>query len=64
MHPDVQEKVYEEIVNVVGLERLVQPQDLPLLEYTERVIKESLRLFPVGAISVRNLTEDLPLEGF
>ncbi|CAH1382167.1 unnamed protein product [Tenebrio molitor] len=62
MHPDVQEKVYEEIVNVVGLERLVQPQDLPLLEYTERVIKESLRLFPVGAISVRNLTEDLPLE--
>uniref|UniRef100_A0A1B0CW00 Cytochrome n=1 Tax=Lutzomyia longipalpis TaxID=7200 RepID=A0A1B0CW00_LUTLO len=47
-HPDVQERVYEEIRSAVQSnsgESLTMPQ-LNDLSYTDRVIKESLRLYP------------------
>nr|AZR39479.1 cytochrome P450 [Agasicles hygrophila] len=59
MHQDVQEKVLEEILETMGPDRPVLPSDLPHLVYTERVIKESLRLFPVAAFFLRKIAEDI-----
>ncbi|XP_056646941.1 cytochrome P450 4C1-like [Diorhabda sublineata] len=59
MFRDVQQNVLEEILAILGPDRPVSPSDLPELKYTERVIKESSRLFPVAALFARNITEDI-----
>ncbi len=45
-HPEIQKKVYEEIKEVLGDVETPTMQDLNKLNYLEKVIKESLRLFP------------------
>ncbi|XP_066138540.1 cytochrome P450 4C1-like isoform X2 [Euwallacea fornicatus] len=64
MHPDCQKKVAEEIVGVVGLENDVTGEHLPKLEQLERVIKETLRLFPVAPFILRKAGLDIDLAGF
>ncbi|XP_076255638.1 cytochrome P450 4C1-like isoform X1 [Rhynchophorus ferrugineus] len=64
MFQDVQDKVLKEVLDVIGPDRYAEPQDLPNLQYTERVIKETLRLFPVGAFFVRSVTEDTDVGDF
>ncbi|CAG9861617.1 unnamed protein product [Phyllotreta striolata] len=59
MHQDVQEKVLDEVLSVVGPDRTPTPSDLPFLKYTERVVKESLRLFPIGVFFLREIVEDI-----
>ncbi|XP_076256786.1 cytochrome P450 4C1-like isoform X2 [Rhynchophorus ferrugineus] len=59
MHQDIQEKVLAEILEVVGPERNVCVDDLPHLKFLERVIKETLRVFPVGPILARTLDGDI-----
>jgi pentalenene oxygenase len=44
-HPDVEQRVHEEIDSVLG-DRPVRAEDLPGLAYTRRVVKETLRLHP------------------
>ncbi|CAH1107559.1 unnamed protein product [Psylliodes chrysocephalus] len=61
MFPDIQQKLYEEMVDILGLERDVTASDLPKMKYTERVIKETLRLFPVAPAFARTLTGDINL---
>lgn len=56
-YPDVQQKVYEEICGV-GSNGEPNFDDFNKFEYTERVIKESLRLYPPGPIMSRKLSED------
>nr|CAH7767126.1 unnamed protein product [Callosobruchus chinensis] len=58
LYPDVQQQVFEEVMEVLGPEKSVEPEDLPKLEYTERVIKEAMRLFPVIAAVSRYVAED------
>ncbi|XP_060533271.1 cytochrome P450 4C1-like [Cylas formicarius] len=60
-HPDVQEKVYEEILEVIGPRRAVEMSDLPELKYIERVINEVMRLFPVAPFLLRTAFEDIDL---
>ncbi|VEN35563.1 unnamed protein product [Callosobruchus maculatus] len=64
LHPDVQQKVYEEVVGVLGREKSVEPEDLLRMEYTERVIKESLRLFPPVAFISRYVSEDVAIGNY
>ncbi|XP_018565944.1 cytochrome P450 4C1-like [Anoplophora glabripennis] len=61
LYPEIQQKVYEEVIDVLGEERSVEASDLPRFMYLERVIKETLRLFPVGAFVVRSIGEDINL---
>lgn len=62
MHQDIQEKVYEELHNIFeGSDRPVLCEDLPRMTYLERVIKETMRIFPVGPLIVRAISEDIIL---
>uniref|UniRef100_A0A336LN05 CSON006010 protein n=1 Tax=Culicoides sonorensis TaxID=179676 RepID=A0A336LN05_CULSO len=60
MHPDVQEKLYQEIKDVYGVEGNVPVtyENLRKLEYMDRVIKETLRLAPSVPLISRIMTED------
>ncbi|XP_046467889.2 cytochrome P450 4C1-like isoform X6 [Neodiprion pinetum] len=61
-HPDVQEKAYRELEEIYGSskveERCVTHEDLSRMGYLERVIKETMRVFPIAATVSRAVTED------
>ncbi|KAK0181268.1 hypothetical protein PV327_003562 [Microctonus hyperodae] len=64
--PEVQQKCYDELCEIFG-DKVNEPtkitrDDVRRMEYLERVIKETMRLFPVGPILVRNVTDDLDIE--
>ncbi|GJQ72804.1 hypothetical protein Trydic_g1454 [Trypoxylus dichotomus] len=64
-HPEVQEKMFEEVRSVLGDKP--QPttiEELNQLTYMECVIKEALRLFPVLGVITRVLSEDIELDGY
>ncbi|XP_058806266.1 cytochrome P450 4C1-like [Phymastichus coffea] len=67
-HPEIQAKVYEELREIYGSEdpcaAPVKYEDLYRMEYTERVIKETMRIFPVGPLLVRRVTDDLNIGEF
>ncbi|XP_053671192.1 cytochrome P450 4d2-like [Anopheles nili] len=61
-HSDVQERLYEEIVNEMGTDfSELSLHILNNLPYMELVIKESLRLFPPVPVIARIATEDTQL---
>jgi cytochrome P450 len=45
-NPDVQEKLYQEIKSVVRDKKVSSFDDIPKLEYTEKVFRESMRVYP------------------
>ncbi|KAJ4834329.1 hypothetical protein Tsubulata_014233 [Turnera subulata] len=64
-HPGVMRKVQKELVEKVGLDRVVEESDLERLEYLDMVIKESFRLHPVAPLLVpHESTEDCTIMGF
>jgi len=62
-HPDVADKLYAEIKSVLG-DRPATGEDVPKLEYVDRVIKEAMRLFPPAWVTDRLALEDLELGGY
>ncbi|XP_046960621.1 probable cytochrome P450 313a4 [Vanessa cardui] len=61
-HTDVQERVYKEIIDVIGdSNKPLQLGDLLKLKYTKAVINESLRLYPPTPFINRYCKEDLKL---
>ncbi|CAA7401256.1 unnamed protein product [Spirodela intermedia] len=56
-HPRVMRKVQQELEEVVGMDRVVEEEDLPKLPYLEMVIKESMRLHPVIPLIPREARE-------
>ena len=56
-HPDVERRVFEEVSRVVG-DGPVRLEHLPALEYTERVLSESLRLLPPAWMLERDALAD------
>uniref|UniRef100_A0A182MFG2 Cytochrome P450 n=1 Tax=Anopheles culicifacies TaxID=139723 RepID=A0A182MFG2_9DIPT len=62
-HPEVQEKVFQEVVDILGNDPLtpVSHRNLQDMKYLEMVIKESLRLYPPVPIIARRFTENVEL---
>lgn len=56
--PEIQNKILEEIVDTIGREELPTYNNLQELKYTERCIKETLRLFPSVPFISRCASED------
>jgi len=64
-YPEIQEKVAEELEDIFqGEDRPTTMADLGEMKYLERVIKESLRLYPSVPFISRVLNEDIELEGY
>lgn len=65
-HSQVQQKLYKEIVEVLGknIDKPINLHDLNNLNYMECVIKESLRLYPSVAIIGREILEDFEYSKF
>lgn len=62
IHPDVQEQLYEELMGVFGDDpRAATIDDIQRLPVMERVLKETLRLFPSVSILPREICEDIEL---
>ncbi|XP_003635481.1 cytochrome P450 81Q32 [Vitis vinifera] len=57
-HPDVLKKAKAELDIHVGKDRLIEESDLPELRYLQRIISETLRLFPVAPLLVPHMSSD------
>lgn len=62
-NPEVQERMYHEIDTVLG-GRTPTLDDLNKLTYLEKVIKETLRLYPPGWLLLRRTIEEVELCGY
>ncbi|XP_067203285.1 cytochrome P450 4C1-like [Linepithema humile] len=63
--PEVQEKAYKELSEIYGTESPksvpIKYDDLQKMDYLNRIIKETMRLFPAAPFIGRILTEDLKI---
>ncbi|KAI4476072.1 hypothetical protein M0804_013868 [Polistes exclamans] len=61
--PEVQQQIYEELYQIYGSndpeDVSITLEDIKKMKYLERVIKETLRLFPAGPLIGRILSKDL-----
>src|SRR2546423_5312527 len=62
-HPEVEGKLHAELDEVLG-DRLPTVEDLPRLDYTRKVLSESMRLFPPAWMIGRQAIADLELCGY
>ncbi|VVC29239.1 Hypothetical protein CINCED_3A013937 [Cinara cedri] len=66
-HQDVQNKVLEELQSIFSVGDHDRPptyEDLQQMEYLERVIKETLRIFPPLPVFGRSLEEEMEIGGY
>nr|ARW29619.1 P450 [Corythucha ciliata] len=63
LHPEIQEVAYKEQRDIFGYSsRDVTAEELPKMKYLEKVIKETLRLFPSVPYMSRKLSQDVILK--
>ncbi|KAL8134966.1 hypothetical protein AgCh_009834 [Apium graveolens] len=64
-HPRVMKLVQQEIRNVIGDYEFVEESHLSKLDYLDMVVKESMRLHPVGPLLIpRESLEDIVIDGY
>ncbi|XP_063389183.1 cytochrome P450 4C1-like [Cydia fagiglandana] len=63
-YTDVQDKLYEEIISVLGPSSYLGKEDMSRLVYAEAVIKEALRLSPVIPVIGREVDKDIKLKNY
>ncbi|KAK4726523.1 hypothetical protein R3W88_031440 [Solanum pinnatisectum] len=61
-HPQVMKILQKELQEVVGADRMVEESDLENLNYLEMVIKEGMRLHPVGPLFYHEAMEDCVID--
>lgn len=62
MYPDIQERLYEELHTVYeSQDEDTTNEHIPQLNYMDRVIKEGLRLFPLGPFLLRRATGNVEI---
>ncbi|XP_012281710.1 cytochrome P450 4C1 [Orussus abietinus] len=61
MHPEIQDKVRQELLEVLGADNITA-EYLANMKYTDMVVRETLRLFPIAPITVRRLEGDIELD--
>lgn len=60
-----QDKVYDEIYNVLGDDdQTISIEDTTKLVYLEQVLRETLRLYPVGPVLLRQLQDDVKISKY
>lgn len=64
-HPEVQEKLFQEIIEVIGEDKSKPTtyRDLQDLKYMECVLKETLRLYPTVPVIGRYFEQDVDING-
>eukprot|EP01126_Amoeba_proteus_P007349 TRINITY_DN12646_c0_g1_i3.p1 TRINITY_DN12646_c0_g1~~TRINITY_DN12646_c0_g1_i3.p1 ORF type:complete len:331 (+),score=61.02 TRINITY_DN12646_c0_g1_i3:159-1151(+) len=61
-YPEEQEKLYEEILSVIGKDRAIEHEDLGNLKYMSLFINEVLRMHPpVGFLPTRKTTQEIKI---
>ncbi|KAJ8044878.1 Cytochrome P450 3A24 [Holothuria leucospilota] len=60
-HPDLQEKVYQEVQEVASAAESFSYDAVNKMEYLEMFVNEGLRLYPPGPIADRVCTEDITI---
>ncbi|KAF0760023.1 cytochrome P450 4C1-like [Aphis craccivora] len=62
IHPEIQDKVYDEIFEVLGDgDQTITIEDTVKLVYLEQCIRETLRLYPIGPLLLRQLQDDVKI---
>ena len=62
-HPEVERKLHEELDGVLA-GRVPGAGDLPRLQYTEKVVKEAMRLYPPAYVILRLALEPVEIGGY
>ena len=63
-HPELQERLVQEISSVVGDKKHPTWDDLQKMTLVRNCVKESMRLTPPGPINLRSIPEDTVLMGY
>lgn len=56
-----QNKIREEVLSIIGASDNVMLHDVGSFKYMDMVINETIRLFPVGPVLPREITDDLQI---
>ncbi|KAK9715857.1 hypothetical protein RND81_06G194600 [Saponaria officinalis] len=62
-HPEKMKKLQKEIENVVGMNRIVEENDIPKFHYLDLVIKEIFRLYPI-IFAPHEVMEEFSFDGY
>ncbi|CAK5090424.1 unnamed protein product [Meloidogyne enterolobii] len=63
MHPEVQEKLREEINSVLGIDEDILYEHLKKMDYLQAFLQETLRMYPPAPVSNRACNSNLTLNG-
>ncbi|KAL6576024.1 hypothetical protein OROHE_000495 [Orobanche hederae] len=63
-HPPVMKKLQKELQENVGMNQMVEESHLSSLKYLNCVVKESMRVHPVGPLLIHESMENCEVDGF